>query len=492
MQRREFLKGIAAATAVSVLGPKLRSVDAARTPPKLNVLFVLADQWRHQAFAHQGDPNLKTPNMDLLATQGSRWQRCYATNPVCTPNRSCLLTGQFSHQTGMVHNDLMMPPDTRSVAESFVDAGYATHYIGKWHMDGPTTPGFVPPGWRRRGFQTFEGFNSGHYYPTGAHYFTDDGKLLWPNVYEPVYQTDLAIEFMKKKQADSKPFFCYLSWGPPHMPYKPPREWDRFDPKSLQWRPNVPEYEKERPGTRKSLAGYYGLCESLDHEMGRLMKFLDEAGLADNTLLVFNSDHGDMHGSHGLHFKSKPEDESLHVPLFMRFPGKIAAGQKPETLISTVDIMPSILSMCGLKPIPTAFGVDKSAAVLGGKVDCDSVYSMGCIRHSGTVPASEEAGAQPASKPVVPENNPAISIYYDPPEWRCLVTDTHKLIVKKDNTHGLFDLVKDPYEMTNLWDNPQMASLQNKLLDRMKQWQKETGDVFPAESRPAKASYDKA
>jgi arylsulfatase A-like enzyme len=485
MHRREFLKGVAAATAATILGPELPAVRGEQNPPKFNVLFVLADQWRDQAFSHRGDPNIHTPNFDALASQGARWQRCYASNPLCTPNRSCILTSRFSCQTGMIGNELMIPPENKCIAESFTDAGYATHYIGKWHVDGEAYPGFVPQGWRRRGFATFEGFNRGHYYPTGAHYFTNEGKLIYPNVYEPTYQTDLAIDFMKQQKSAEKPFYCYLSWGPPHMPYKPPPEWDTHKPRELIWRPNVPEEEKARPLTRRSLAGYYGLIDSLDHEMGRLMKSLDEMGLAENTLVVFNSDHGDMHGSHGLHFKSKPEDESLHVPLMMRLPGKIAEGQTPQTLFSTIDLMPTILSLCELKAPATAFGIDKSAAVLGGNVVCDSVYSMGAM-HAAAVkddapPSTTAAGAIDASGDAAGTG-----------EWRCMVTPTHKLIVREGNiNNGLFDVIGDPYEMKNLWGNPDSADLQKTLLDRMKQWQTSTGDVFPARSRPAKKSYEK-
>jgi arylsulfatase A-like enzyme len=485
VHRREFLKSVAAATAVTMLGKKPGDALGAEAPPKINVLFVLADQWRDQAFSHRGDPNIKTTNFDSFADQGARWQRCYASNPLCTPNRSCLLTGRFSHQTGMIGNNLMIPPENRCLAEPFTEAGYATHYIGKWHVDGEAYPGFVPPGWRRRGFTTFEGFNRGHYYPTGAHYFTNDGKLIYPDVYEPTYQTDLAIDFMKKQKSAEKPFYCYLSWGPPHMPYKPPKEWDTHKPKELQWRPNVTKAEKARPATRRALAGYYGLIDSLDHEMGRLMKSLDDMGLADNTLVVFNSDHGDMHGSHGLHFKSKPEDESLHVPLMMRLPGKITPGLKPDALVSTIDLMPTILSLAGLKAPATVVGVDKSAAVLGGQIECDSVYSMGAM-HAAR--AQETGAATPAHEPAsegAGESNGT-------GEWRCMVTPTHKLIVREGNVNnGLFDVIKDPYEMSNLWNKPESAGLQQQLLDRMKQWQTDTHDIFPAESLPAKKMYEK-
>ncbi|MGH7202731.1 MAG: sulfatase-like hydrolase/transferase [Planctomycetaceae bacterium] len=128
------------------------------------------------AFGHGGDPVIETPHFDRFAKQGARFTRAYAANPVCTPNRSCLLTGRYAHQHGMIQNNLMLPPGERCLAESFRAAGYATEYIGKWHIDGEDKPGYVPRGWRRRGFETFKGFNRGHWYPTGARYFTDGGR----------------------------------------------------------------------------------------------------------------------------------------------------------------------------------------------------------------------------------------------------------------------------------------------------------------------------
>src|SRR5581483_4775560 len=355
MNRRLFLK--------SAFAAGLSQTDAAAAQPT-NVLFILADQWRSSAFSHAGDPVVETPHFDQLVSQGIRLSRMYASNPVCTPNRSCIITGRYSHQHGMTHNNIMLPPNETSVADLFSRAGYATHYVGKWHMDGAGRPGFVPPGWRRRGFQTFEGFNSGHYYPTGARYFTNDGKLLWPDVYEPTYQTDLAMTFIKRNL--DHPFYCYLSWGPPHAPYRPPKDWDRYDPAKLKWRPNVPEETRNDPRTRRWAAGYYGSCAALDHELGRLMRFLAESRLAERTLVVFTSDHGDMLGSHAAYHKSKPEDESLHVPLFMRLPGRIPERQTTPVLASSIDLAPTILSICGVKRLPNATGRDLSGAALAG------------------------------------------------------------------------------------------------------------------------------
>src|SRR5688572_15348408 len=175
--RRRFIRSVGLTAAGVGLSSRLAFGAEQTSAARPNVLFILADQWRFSAFSHETDPLVQTPNLDRFAASGARFTRMYATNPVCTPNRSCILTSRFPHQHGMTHNNLTLPPQEKCLAETFAAAGYATHYIGKWHMDGPARPGFVPPGWRRRGFATFEGFNRGHYYPQGAKYFTNEGKF---------------------------------------------------------------------------------------------------------------------------------------------------------------------------------------------------------------------------------------------------------------------------------------------------------------------------
>jgi len=468
----------------------LASAVAAALPaaqPPSNVLFILADQWRFSAFGHGGDPTVDTPAFDRFAEQGARFTRAYSANPVCTPNRSCILTGRYSHQHGMIYNNIMLPPGERCVAEPFAKAGYATHYIGKWHMDGGQKPGFVPPGWRRRGFQTFEGFNRGHYYPIGAQYFTDQGELLKPDAYEPTYQTDLAIAFMKRNQ--SRPFYCYLSWGPPHSPYRPPGEWDRYDPAKLDFRPNVPAPLRNDRQYRRSVAGYYGSCSALDHEFSRLMRALDDNGLANNTLVVFSADHGDMLGSHGCYIKSKPEEESLHIPLFMRLPARIRAKQKIGAPASSIDLAPTILSLCGLGPLPNSPGRDLSAALLKGQdPKTDFVYAQGAMSRGSQAPGGRKlARGRKAADEDGPNGPHGVSGGI---EWRAFVTPSHKLVVRIDNTIGaLFDLEKDPYELNNLAGTRPAAALEKDLLARMRQWAKQTGDPFPNLSQAARPMY---
>lgn len=460
--RRNFLKTTSLAAGAVPLTSSL--IEAKETPKRPNLLFVLSDQWRFSSFGHSSDEIVRTPHIDRLAAEGVNFERAFAANPVCTPNRSCLLTGRHSHQHGMLTNNLMLPPSEICWPEMFADAGYATHYVGKWHMDGPAKPGFVPPGWRRRGLQTFEGFNRGHVYHKQWG-FDNEGEPLHtstdqiPNpYYEPILQTDLAMRFMDEHRND--PFCCYLSWGPPHTPFNPPKKFERYQAEEIIHRPNVPQEHRDRAA--KQLAGYYGLCESLDHEMGRLMEFLKRTGLEDNTLVVFSSDHGELCGSHGKYRKGEPEEESLHVPLIMRLPGTIPAGVKSSTLINSIDLMPTLLSLCDLPDPGTCTGRDLSQAATTGKMDSEpeSIYCEGKLTSAGQ-------------------------------SWRTLVTNRYKMTVRGNwnKVEGLYDLQNDPFEMNNLIGSKQHRAEKKELLAELQRQAKETGDTFPNRPESAKPKY---
>lgn len=466
MNRRQFLKHTflagASATAVGAgsasAGVKFvnNTLGLRIGQKQYNLLFVLVDQWRFCAMSHglHHDRLVRTPNLDKLAKQGVHWQRCYATHPVCTPNRSAILTGRWPWQTGMNNNDLMMPPEERCIAHEFTDAGYNCHYIGKWHMDGTAKPGFVSKGWRRRGFTTFEGFNRGHYY-LDSRTFDNDGDRVdgLKGVYEPTYQTDLAIDFIKRNR--NHPFFCFLSWGPPHTPYNDHLPEFSYDSADVVPRPNVPDnYISTAKG---SLNDYFAHCTAMDHEIGRLMKTLDELDLADDTLVVFTADHGDMHRSHGMTYKSKPEEESWHVPLLMRLPGRIKGGQIATALISSADLMPTTIKLCGLKAPTTCTGKNKTGALNGGSMPDESVY--GGIRGS----------------------------------WRAVAKGDFKLVIENvdqvESPVKLYDIKNDPYEMVNLINNNDYATEKASLLAEIEMWKTKTSDSFPVAPWTAKTSY---
>ncbi len=378
----------------------------------------------------------------------------------------------------MIGNDLMLPPSEICWPELFHDAGYATHYVGKWHMDGTAKPGFVPPGWRRRGFETFEGFNRGHVYHD-LWGFDNEGQPLAESFakttkpyYEPTLQTDLAIRFMREHQQD--PFCCYLSWGPPHTPFKPPASFTKYTPANIKLRPNVPRDHEAQ--ARRDLSGYYGLCESLDHEMGRLMTFLNDSGLADNTLVVFTADHGELAGSHGKYRKGEPEEESAHVPLIARWPKRVTPGKAINTLVSTIDLMPTMLSVCGLNVPETCVGNDLSGTLLDGgpQTSVEALFVEGKLTTAGDEDRARKAAAAGS--------------------WRSIITDRYKLTVRNgpDQIEHLFDLRNDPFEQENLSEQAELAGIRKELLAELHDWLRRTDDTFPAVPPKAKTSYTDA
>jgi arylsulfatase A-like enzyme len=433
------------------------SSAAVALPPaqarKPNLLFVIADQWRAQTLPSAGDLDLKAPNLARLTAQGVSFSRTYTSNPVCTPSRAAMLTGKFPHAVKMPHNDLQLPLDEVCIAGQLKKFGYSTGYIGKWHIDGEERPGFVPPGPRRRGFDYWAAFNRGHFYYNST-YFRDTPEPIKKDGFEPDYQTDLAIDFIRQNKA--KPFCLYLSWGPPHTPRKAPESVKGlYDPKRFHLRENIPAgYEAK---ARDGYTGYYGLCSALDRDMGRLLATLDENGLADDTIVLFTADHGDMLGSHGLEFKGVPYEESARIPFLMRYPRALKGGSTNDMLVSNVDYMPTLLSLCGAQIPDGVQGRDLSQPILTGEGKRpEAIYCEGKLGQAD--------------------------------EWRMLVRGYDKLVVntKFEPTH-FYNLAEDPYEMKNLaTDKGQLRRL-DELTAVLKSWMRRTGDrvPYPVKTRPS-------
>ena len=334
--RRDFIKYLGASSSFALI----RTARADGEPvveTRPNVLFVLADQWRGSAlemgpandnsYAETGKQLLKTPRLKAFGDEGVRLDHAYATKPVCTPNRSAIITGKYPHETGMFDNDLMLPPDIPCMTDVFKDAGYRTYYVGKWHMDGTGkgttgTPaaGFVPKNWRRRGIDRFDGMNRGHSYFENSFMLDDDGTVMPVPAanpsgtldeqladFEPHRQADLVLDYLDDHSLNhsGEPFFIWLNFGPPHDPFTPPPPFDTYVPAQLTPRPN-----NDNASNMTALSNYYGLCEALDHEFGRMLDKIAALGLAQDTIVVFTSDHGEMMGSHDLVRKGFPEDES--------------------------------------------------------------------------------------------------------------------------------------------------------------------------------------
>lgn len=435
-----------------------RHADAAPAA-RPNILFILADQWRGQALGCAGDPNLDTPHIDRLAAGGVRFSRCCSSSPVCSPYRAMLQSGRWPTRTGLYYNSLLLPPEERCLAEVFGDAGYATGYIGKWHLDGDSGLGVRkggdrPSNWQRlpennvrhrQGWQYWAGFNRGHRYFDAA-YWTDspDAILIPKGAFEPDHQTDLAMKWIGERKETGQPWLMTLSWGGPHTPYTAPEKYMKmFKPDEFELRPNVRESPRgDEKKARQDLHGYYAHAKALDDNLGRLDAFLEANGLTDNTIVILTADHGDLHFSNGLNFKGKPHEESINVPFVARWPqGFTNAGRTTDALLGSIDLYPTLCGLCGV-PIPDGRdGVDRSDLLRG----------------------RTEQGAEDVLLTISePEREMG---------WRGLRTDRYTFAVRNGAGESwvLFDNREDPYQMNNLAKNPAHEATRKELRARLAQ-----------------------
>ena len=306
------------------------AVAPARRP---NILLILTDDQGYGDLSIHGNPHVRTPAIDRLGRDGVRFDRFYV-NTFCAPTRAALLTGRWPLRTGchgVTHNKEAMRPSEVTLAEALKRGGYRTGCFGKWH-NGEQYP-FTPIG---QGFDEFVGFNNGHW----NDYF--DATLLRGAAPESTrgYITDVltdeALAFIDANRA--RPFFCYLAYNAPHSPYQvPDRYYDRFAGRGLD----------------PKAAAFYGMCENIDENVGRLLARLGELRLAEDTIVLFLTDNGGTAGVKIYNAGMRGGKTSVHeggsrVPLFVRWP---PAGWKPRvvrTLVSHIDVYPTLLDLCGV------------------------------------------------------------------------------------------------------------------------------------------------
>jgi arylsulfatase A-like enzyme len=405
---------------------------------KPNVVFLFADQMRAQAVAYMGDPNVLTPHLDQLAKESVNLTHAVSNCPICTPYRASLLSGQYPLTHGLFMNDLCLPDNGNSLAQVLKADGYDTAYIGKWHLDGHGRSSYIPPE-RRQGFDYWKVLECTHDY-NGSHYYDGDSeeKQNWKG-YDAFAQTDDAIDYLNGRSNTDKPFILVVSYGTPHNPYPTaPEEYkDLYDADALVLRKNViPELQAK---AREDLVGYYAHITALDDCVKRIDQALDATGLAENTLLIFTSDHGDSMESNcqpenpGVN-KQRPYDESIMVPLLMRGPG-LGAGEN-RTLIGSPDLMPTMLGLCGVE-IPETVEGRNYAPFLRKR----SSMTRDCILIAGYSPFADwrpDRGGR---------------------EYRGIRTEQYTYVRDLGGPWLLFDNNADPYQLDNLVDNAEHATL---------------------------------
>ena len=411
-----------------------------------NMLIVLSDQLRRHALSCYGDPDARTPHIAQLAADGVTCDQACSTYPICVPFRFTMMTGEYAHTRLVPSIEWRMSPAERTLADEFNDAGYETIYIGKWHLDGghgrmgsalQTNRCPVKRAYQGR-WQKWYGFELRNE-PFDTYYFKDDDPT--PHQIDG-YQTDglfdLGVSYLRDERDRARPFCMVISVEPPHDPFTAPKELqDAWEQRDITLPPN---FEAEDNDNRDQLIRnrqrYNAIVENLDANVGRLRSFLAEHDLADNTVLVLLSDHGELAGAHGLRAKQWPYEESIGIPLIIYDPRySNRAGTRLSVPTCSEDLFPTFLGLAGLTPQNNLPGANLAPLIYG---ESDQLDREGVLLEF----VAELRERPPFYRAV----------------WRGFRSERFKYTVKGDKFGAepwqFFDLKSDPYEMRNLIEDP--------------------------------------
>jgi len=428
-----------------------------------NILVILSDQLRRQALSIYGDRNLQTPHIDGLAQRGVHFKNGCSTYPVCVPFRFTMMTGEYAHTRKIPGIEYRMSPTERTLADEFNDAGYETVYIGKWHLDGghgrmgsALQCGRTPvPRTHQGRWQKWFGFELRNA-PFDTTYFVDDDPAPVPiEGYQTDGLFDIGMDYLEKDRNREKPFCMMISVEPPHDPYEAPADLqEAWEQREIELPPNFEaDSEEQRERFILDRKRYYAMVENLDNNVGRMTRCLDQQGLAENTVVIFLSDHGDLGGSHGLRGKQWPYEESVGVPVIVFDPrSPNMKGTVLEDPTSTEDLFPTLLGLAGLKPKNPLTGSNLTPLISGEvkKLDREGVMLEFVAELRERLPFHEEV-------------------------WRGFRSARYKYTVSGDKMGAkpwqFFDLERDPHEQTNLIDHQdhqeEIARHHKLLCDRM-------------------------
>ena len=401
-----------------------------------------------QAFVWGKGNNTTTPNIDKIADEGAISTSYYCASPVCTPSRASLVTGLYPQATGAPKNGLHISEDVPTFATILRDQGYATSYVGKWHLAGHEKYAF--------GIKYKAGFEDNRYMMKGGHapYFKLDanGAVIAginnrvasklpknETIHATDFFTDKTLEILERDK--NKPFALMLSIPDPHTPdyAKPPYNTMYKDLKIEAPKTMAPEYvaikpswatdkgkneamgEKSFENEKEALKQYFGMVSHIDDSVGRILKFLEDNNLEENTIIIFTSDHGDMFFEHHRRNKGVPYEASSRIPFIIRYPNKIPAGKVINTAYTNVDFTPTILSLMNVKTDAKFHGLDTSIDFTSSKKLIDSDRITYYAKSGGW--------------------------------WVTAVNDRYKLVIDKKEKPYLFDLEKDPDELINFYND---------------------------------------
>jgi arylsulfatase A-like enzyme len=441
---------------------------------KPNILFVLSDQWRRQAMGFLNEDPVLTPHLDKFVKEAVFFQNSVTNTPICGPSRASIFTGQHPQSHGVVANSIRLSTKSITLGDVVKKEGYQTAYIGKLHLDGKDER-FVPKE-RRHGFDYWITSNS--HVPFQQGYFIQDNPKVqvMKDSWEPDWITDKALHYLDSTKG--KPFCMVLSFGPPHTGggkgfedrkepgrrvngavkygygYAAPKKFEDLypNPQNLPRRKNVEPVEKPKDESWDVLPGYFGAITSIDENFGRIIAYLKEKKLFDNTIIVFTADHGEMLGSHGRMTKGIWYEESVGIPCLISYKNKVKSAVISNPF-STVDITPTLLGLAGIKVPEAMEGVNFAPTLMGKKQTLpDKVY---CSFDQGSPSEIDRA-------------------------WRAVYTEQYTYVLAKqmykpfdikEEGFVLYDKQKDPYQLNPIYKgmgyDKSISELHNALLNHL-------------------------
>jgi arylsulfatase len=460
-----------------------------------NLLFVNADQFRGDCLHCDGNELISTPNYDNLAENGIRFSRAYTPNPICVPGRATMITGNYSHKcTGRKSNGGAIFDDQIKLPQLLAENGYETYASGKLHYSPYTPPGepdtlngfqhaalaesgrmlsaFDPKdelggveayadylkdvGWK--GYSRGHGIGNNDMHPAASPLPEEHHVDAWV--------ATQALEYLEyhKENHDDKPFYLNVGFPKPHAPYDPPRPWDSmYSPLDMPV-PYINRDGKERnaygdhnavthgtplfsPETvQNARAHYYGLVSFQDQQFGRLVKYLKDNDLYDNTIIIFTADHGDMLGDFGWFFKCVMNEGSCRIPFLMSYPEGMKGGMVSDEFVGLQDILPTVASLTGIELAKEVDGIDLSPLMQNREFtgrDYIISYSL---------------------------ETPYQTYMVRSDKWKYIYSEAN-------GCEEFYDMSKDPGEEWNLSDSTELKSIIDEHRENMIKWAKENGDT---------------
>ena len=453
---------------------------AAKPANRQNVIFILTDDQRYDQLGFM-NPEIQTPNIDILASEGVHFKNAFVTTSLCSPSRASILTSQYMHNHGVVDNNSSAKASSRFFPEYLQKAGYNTAFVGKWHMGGTGGDEHYSDD-PQPGFDYWLSFpGQGNYFPVTdangkTNTFNINGERAEQKGYITDELTDYSLSWLEKQtDQQAKPFFLYLSHKAVHADFSPaPRHENIYSDVSItlpESMANTPDNYEGKPmwvkNQRNSWHGvdfpyhstldvaeykrqYYRAIAAVDDSIGRIMQYLEENNLKHNTSVFLMGDNGFLFGEHGLIDKRNAYEESIRVPLLLWSPSMVEPGQTVEKMALGIDIGPTILDVAGAQS-PEQFEGDSLLPLIDTKITSVTGKSADDWRDSFLYEYYWEFN------------------YPHTPTTFALRTDKYKLIQYHGvwDTEELYDIQNDPKEMHNLIEEPSLLRVKVEMREKL-------------------------